>query len=1004
MRYKDIAVIGMSGRFAFASDLSEYREILKRKTCAIREPEITRLDLMKADHEANYMKCGYIRDIDKFDNEFFGVTDREARLMSPEQRLSLEMAAGAILDAGYSLQSFRGKNCGVFVADGESDYNRFVKKQSSASVIGSQSFMLSGQIGYHLGLQGENVSISSGCSSALIAIHNACEKMTLGEIDSAIVGGVILYVDVPKARNNMYDTLGIMSPDYTIRSFGEGANGTVCGEGGGYILLKPLENAREDGDHIYGVILGGAVNGDGALCTSVSMPSMEQQKNVLLKAWDSVDAEQLTELEAHGIGAPVGDAVEIESITDALKEKGLDKKTIRLSTAKANIGHLFSQSGMASIIKVMTGYEHQETYPIAGLRKLNPLIRFDETSLMPEQEVYHWEKNTPRMTGISSFGLSGCNAHLVVRNYVDEERIEKRSDVNPPAVLKISARTEAAFEKMKRNIVDALDDTARLTDMIYTLNAGRDDYGFRSVVPFHDVTDLKNRIENAKPVKVSEEKCKVIFVVKTCADSDIQRKLDIYKKLLAMGIKSNTLLVDKVFAAAVKHEEGKIGTEEFATIRREADYQTGYEKFYQQIRSKNRGNKLLLIDFTDDRGMSVFESEDNIDVFFVSEREELGRLVKFWYETGHSVNWEGCYEGSGCRRVSAPGYPFEDRRHWAEMKTEERPVNAAAASLNVQGVAAPAGPAIAVTGASEDAPQTFLPQKKVFLLKSAKNADVDLNLFPYIDSSFRESFTPVSGDIDTDYKLAMLKLVEKKHIVPDVIVADKNGRSILGLKQGRISESRFRTNLAGSAEPSGEDDSKAIRAIEDLAKDSAVTVFDFGDGTLKGHVFREAVRIVTLRNENELQNYLEHPDWMVPVKGTGTENEFVPVTVQSAYSAEILAPAVPWSEGVKKKSVPGITGTASADPAGEDGKSASKKKSAEVLSAEEFLEEAWRKAFNLDGSIGHDEDFFSLGGNSLIMQSMSDEINEHFHKKFDIFEIYDYETIEKLAVKILEAV
>lgn len=1016
MRYRDIAVIGISGKFASATNVREYRQLLIDKKSAIRSPEGERLDLMKMAHDAEYMKCGYIKDIDKFDNEFFDITNREARLMSPEQRLSLEMVAEAIQDAGYSLKSFRGSNCGVFVAAGESEYNNFIEKQSSTSIIGSQSFMLSGQIGYHFDLRGENVSISSGCSSALMAIHDACEKLTLGEIDTAIVGGVILYVDVPKAKSNMYDTLGIMSPDYTIRSFGEGANGTVCGEGGGYILLKNLETAEKDGDHIYGVILSGASNGDGGMCTSVSMPSVEQQQNVVLRAWESVDMEQLTEIEAHGIGAPVGDAVEIESLNAALKTKSLDKKPIKLSTVKANTGHLFSQSGMASIIKVMLGYQYHETYPIAGLKTLNPLIKFDETSLEPQREVYHWKDGTRRMTGMSSFGLSGCNTHLIVRNYIADACDEK-----PSSLLKISARTEEAFYRMKKEILQSLgEDFEKTGNLIYTLNAGRDDYEYRAMVPVRNMTDLKNKLETVEPAKPSEENknVKVIYVVKTEKNDsdmlpetsfegalpglryreitgikDIDQKLALYEKLQSTGIRSNTLLVDKIFAAAVKLKDGKISKEDFDDVVRTTEIDEDYEKFKEQIRIKNNGKHLIIVDFTRAKAMACFDTENQIEVYGVETPEDIENLIISWYEAGRDIDFAGYYSGASYKRVPAPLYPFERKHHWIEVK-ERSSANVGSVDGPLTKVTVNAGNS-GLTGAvttkshsmndsweepmpsayqtsllSDD--ETFLPEKKLFVIKSEIIPQVDIETYPYSDAEYRSVFAPVTYDTDANYKIGMLKYLENKNVVPDAILLDKNGRSILNYVKNRMSEKRLNECIDMTNDA---DYGKTVAVIEDYAKSHAVTVFDFGQGKLKAHKWTGHVRVIDLSDETALRTYLANPEMKI-------SSVSLPVIDPEHYQTESPAAAETDNE----------TDTAAAQ-----------EKSAEIISAEDFLERAWLKAFNLDGKIGHDEDFFSLGGNSLIMQSMSDEINEHFHMKFDIFEIYDYETIEKLAVKILEA-
>lgn len=986
MKYKDIAVVGISGKFSSVDSISDYRNLLKDKVCTVDLPPQERLDLMKLSKDDNYMKAGYIKDISSFDNEFFDITKREAKLMSPEQRISLELVANAILDAGYSLDSFKGSNCGIYIADGESKYNDYVERQSSSSIIGSQSFMLSGQIGYHFDLRGENLTINSGCSSSLTAIHQACEKLTLGEVDTAIVGGVTLYIDVPKAKENMYDTLGIISNDYTIKSFDEKANGTVCGEGGGYVLLKPLEQAKKDGDHIYGVILSGAVNGDGGRCTNVSMPSVEAQGDVVLKAWSSLNLDGLTEIEAHGIGAPVGDAVEVQAYIDAIKKMGIDNKSIKISTVKSNIGHLFSLSGMSSLLKVLTGYKYNESYPIATLETQNPLIKFEDAGLVPLKEVYHWEKDASRMTGLSAFGLSGCNTHIVVKNYIN-----KSQDNRVPSLLKLSAKTSNAFENIRKNILNFLStEEYSLSDLVYTLNVGRDDYEYRNVVPVNSLVGLKNALETVKPIEVSnkEDDFKVIFAVKTenstnvdsskfesvfpaiknikniTGSPDLDLKLALYQLIISLGIKSKTLLLDKGFNSAVKLADGKISKAEFDSVFSEIEVNSDYSAYIQQVKSKNKGNKkIVLIDFTQAKGLSAVENDENVEVFYVQEPTELERLISYFYNSGKNLNWNALYTNIDYKRVSAPTYPFEKKRFWIDIKEPVKPQ-----------VQVPVANSVVETQSIVNTVK--LPEKKLFVIKGEVIEDIDIFKYPYSNADYKNVFSPITSDIDTDYKLAMYRYITGKGIVPDTILADKRGKAIVSYSKGRIDKNRLREKAQIELNLNYD---KAFEVIESYLPNYAVTIFDFGHTSiLKDHNWNGTVRIVSLFDEGALEEYLKNP-----------EPQYTTINVSVQQPVAQTTQPIASTQVVEQPKVAPVQNTSTS-------------KSAEVIEAENFLEKVWANAFNLDGSIGHDEDFFALGGNSLIMQAMSDEINEHFKKKFDIFEIYDYETIEKLAVKILE--
>ncbi len=984
MRYKEVAVIGLSTRFAGINNKSEFRDVLRKKKSMIGKPSIERLDLMRQEHDDNYVECGYLENIDAFDNAFFDITKREARLMSPQQRICLEMAAEAVLDAGYSLKSIKGTNCGIYIADGESDYNSYVDKQSSSSIIGSMGFMLSGQIGYHLDLHGENLTVSSGCSSSLLAIHTACEKLTLSEIDMALVGGIILEVKVPKAKENTYDILGIMSDDYKIHSFDEKANGTVSGEGGGFVLLKSLERAVKDGDHIYGVLVSGAVNGDGARCTNVSMPSVEAQGDVVCKAWCDADIKKLTEVEAHGIGAPVGDAVEAQSLIDAIKKNKLEKNNVKISSVKSNIGHLFTLSGMASLIKTMIGYENDETYPIASLEKVNPLIRFEDANLEPLQEVYHWNSGEERMTGISAFGLSGCNAHVVVKNYVGA----KSNNNTIPSIIKLSAKSKEAFDEWKAEIIESIEKHPEdVANLIYTLNVGRDDYSFRTAIYANNITDKKNALEKANPVEAGEKDYQIIYAIKTEAEADgfleslksiipnifsyrkkvtgasnIDDILALFNAIREIGIKGKVKLFDRYMATALKCYDGKCGEDELESIKKELTIDEDYSGFLKEIERRSKDKETIVIDFSK-HGNIVVEESDKLKVFHVQKPDDLAGVIKFWYESGQTVEWDKMYSGEEYTRIPAPLYPFRKKRFWIEVKDNEvvadqKPEKAKVKEKKVKTVQ----------------------DKIVFLLSSENINDVDIHSYPYNNPDFRKVFNPETGNISMDSQLAMLKKLSNDGIIPNTILADKKGKAVYSYSKGHISKKRL-LEAADNAEQL--EQKTVIDYVKEAAQDAPVTVIDFSwKNRLSGNSLPGNIHIVSAFDEADINKYLQDPHYYI--------NE--EVAVDDAQEPKVTVSDVHIKAGTDDASK-------SADNAS---KPADVQKSKELTEAESFLEKTWAKAFNLDGAIGHDEDFFALGGNSLIMQAMSSEINDYFGKKFDIFEIYDYETIEKLAVRILE--
>lgn len=948
MRYRDIAVIGMSGRFASAETRQEFRKILKNKETAIGNPPEKRLALAEQEQSGDYRKCGYLKDISSFDHEFFGISKKEAKLMSPEQRISLELAVNAVLDAGYSLKEFKGANCGVYIADGESEYHNFIEGQSSGSVLGSQGFMVSGRIAYHLGLQGENLTIHSSCSSVLSAVHYACEKITFGEIDSAIVGGVTLSIKVPKAKESQYDSVGIISDDDTIRAFGSKANGTVYGEGGGFLLLKDMKKAEEDGDNIYGVLLSGAAVGDGARCTSALMPSLEAEEEALLRAWDGIDASDITEIEAHGVGSPLGDAMEIQGLAEVIKRKDIENNKVLISTVKPNIGHLMSLAGIASFIKVLMGYEYQESYPIASLDKVNPKISMEHTGLKFTQDVHYWEPDAERMTGISGFGLNGCNVHLIVKNYVLQ-----RKEKSVPSLLKISAKTKTAFDKYRKNILEYLEnENISLGDFIYTLDIGRDDYPFRQLIPVHSLAGMKNNLQNAKPVEVVSREYEVIFYMKNDRKSKIDHsryekvfpglsgsmmkesgvgdadfKVIMYQYLLEVGLQNTVVFADDEFKAIMNSGNDSHEMKRSTKKRDDASCCASIKK-----RSKT-DKEILVVDFSAAHAMSVLKEEKQITVYDALQPEDMERFMIHLYCLGNPIHWKNYFKGSGYVRVPAPVYPYDSHKHWFVAK-----------------------------------------EKKIFVLKGEERNNIDISQYPYNEPYFRRVYEAVTGNIDTDYKLAMYRYLLKIGINPDIVLADKRGTAIVNYCKGRIGVKKFRKETAYELDHNYD---KAIHALQNLSKEYKLSVFDFGQNyRLREQKWGEKVNIISLNAAGQLQAYLENPQKVkiasVPVLETNESKKVLPV--------------------IKKEDKPP---TALQQ---EDKKGITQKKK----EVEEYLERVWIEAFNLEGKIGHNEDFFELGGNSLIMQSMSDKINVHFHKKFNIFEIYENETIEKLAARILE--
>lgn len=936
MRYNDVAVIGMSVKYAKVNNLEDYHDLLLNGKSGIDLPSKERLNLTEQSPQEKYMRAGYVDDIDKFDYQFFEIEEHEARLTSPEQRICLELVAQAIWDAGYSLEEFAGSNCGVYTVSSQSQYRKFLKRATSTSIIGSESFMVSGKIGYYFDLRGENISLDSGCSSSLEALHLACERISSGEIDTAIVGGISLNVEVPVSGKNDYDILGIMSPDYNIYSFDSRGNGTVFGEGSGFVLLKRKEAAIADNDHIYGVILGGKVNGDGKRSSSATMPSVEAQKEVVIDAWNDIEKiDKLTEIEGHGIGASIGDAVECQGLIGSLEDKGLEKNPIVLSTVKPNIGHLFGMSGMSALEKVLLGYENNVTYPIAGFEKINPVIDLSSVSLEPAKEAKYWAKTDARMTGISAFGLSGCNVHLVLENFKSQDK--PNSYPQNQYLIKLSAKTKDSLSELKQRLAKFLqkNEADNFADVVYTLNVGRDDYEHRETFWVSNKGEFIEELLKEKQETPQNPHTKLVFAIKNdlsepflatlcqalpqndvlshgaqTEQSVLEEKVLLLQYLQKIGIDEKTFFLDEVSNKQIQLLQGKCSKAELEEAKKANKADNDYAKYKQKLKEFSQKEKLVVLDFSSTGELKEI-ADERITVFQVTDSDDLAQFIDWWFTSGKKIHWSNLYDKSCYHRVSLPTYAFNNQSVWLrEVKNEK----------------------------NEE-------ELTVFIFK-ATDISVDFKAFPYADEKFKECFELLTANNDINYAVAMYRYLRRKGITPQYIITDSLGARLIDYLKGKTSLDEV---SQWGDEAFSLDNSKVATKISDLlTKHKNIRVIDFS-------------------------NDFDYP------------NETNDVIVQSP--AEVFKQSEQ-SEATKDLQEPNSQ--------------LAPQKTQAIIDAEAFLEKLWLKVFNFDGEIGHQEDFFALGGNSLIMQSMSDSINEHFKMKFDIFEIYDYETIEKLASRILQ--
>ncbi|HLL56194.1 MAG TPA: thioester reductase domain-containing protein [Myxococcaceae bacterium] len=396
---------------------------------------------------------GYLPRVDQFDAGFFGISPREAAKMDPQQRLLLEVAWEALEDAGQVPSRIVGSRTGVFISTIYNDYEDLLIRDPQSYDIyaytGGARSSLSGRLSYCLGLRGPSVVVDTACSSSLVAIHLACQSLWTGEAPMALAGACNLILTPEYSLG--FSSAKMLAPDGRCKAFDARGNGFVRSEGVAMVALKPLRTAQADGDPIYAVIRGTAVNNDGK-CSGFMTPSREGQEELLREAYRSagVNPARVQYVEAHGTGTVVGDPVEVGAIGAVLGRNRPKDRPCFLGSVKTNIGHTEGAAGMAGIIKVALALKHKELPKSLHLESPNPAIPWSELPIAVVKERMPWpQTDGPALAGVSSFGISGTNAHVVVQEAPPPEPVaEEAAAPVVPQLLTLAAHTPDALKAM----------------------------------------------------------------------------------------------------------------------------------------------------------------------------------------------------------------------------------------------------------------------------------------------------------------------------------------------------------------------------------------------------------------------------------------------------------------------------------------------------------------------------------------------------------------------------
>ena len=492
-----VAIIGMAGRFPGAPDIAAFWSNLRRGVESIvsfSEDEL----LAAGESLDNIRDPSYVRaaapldDIDQFDAGFFGMSPRDAAVFDPQHRLFLEVAWECFEHAGYVGERIDGA-VGVFASCGLSEYmfkNVLANEHISTSVgewlvrhTGNDTNFLATRVSYELDLNGPSLNVQTACSSTLVAVHLACQSLLSGECDVALAGGAV--VAPVQRRGYFYKEGEILSPDGHCRAFDAKSAGTVISSACGAVLLKPLTNAIDDGDHVLAVVRGSAINNDGRAKVGYLAPSVPGQAQVVTEALAvaGVDPRDVTYVEAHGTGTLIGDPIEIAGLTQAYRRSTDDNQFCAIGSLKSNIGHTGEAAGVSALIKTVLSLQHQEIPPSLHFEEPNPQADFPNSPFFVNAALRPWEPGPcgTRIAGITGLGAGGTNAHVLVE---EAPATEPSSPSDRPQLMTVSARTADGVRRAAAELAAHLraHPDVELADVAYTRLVGRKPFAMRRAV------------------------------------------------------------------------------------------------------------------------------------------------------------------------------------------------------------------------------------------------------------------------------------------------------------------------------------------------------------------------------------------------------------------------------------------------------------------------------------------------------------------------------------------
>lgn len=689
----DIAIIGISGRYPKADSLEEFwNNLLEGRDCVDNGPE-KRWGLERfyggtkerPQPGKSYCKYGgFLDEPDMFDAAFFRISPREAEMLDPQERMFLENVQWLLEDACYSKHTIEkatdGKNdVGVFVGVTSNTYSIYEIEEAAKQnyvLANSSEWSIANRVSYIMDFHGPSMAIDTACSSSLTALNVACDSLKNGECSMAIAGGVNLYLHPEKYIQLCQSRM--LSPTGKCHSFSVNGDGFVPGEGVGALLLKPLDQAVKDGDHIYAVIKGTSIN-HGGKTNGYSVPNPVQQAEVIAKAIENsgISADKISYVEAHGTGTVLGDPIEVEGLSKAFSRTTGKKQFCLLGSVKSNIGHGEAVAGIAGLTKIILQMQHNTLVPSIHAEQLNPNIDFTKTPFELQRVNSYWEPiDGRRIAGISSFGAGGSNAHIIIEQYNEGKTDTPVDQKEEKELILLSARSKHALveevkqlqtllkknqkknsetvKEIEENIRTELQHILHIQPEMVEEDASFEELGLGAVEwnqlsnylsktygqtitdsdagKFYGVSDLVQAIaEENQSIVVNEEETEQ-FGIKDVAFSLMRGKddMEVRTAFLASSIEELEQLLNKFLSV---EESRKIDT--VANMEEH------------------------LIEYQEQKGNPFFVQQ-------MLEERDLEGLEKEWRK-GRIIDWDMLYEAQAVKQVPVPKYSFERKHHWVKI-------------------------------------------------------------------------------------------------------------------------------------------------------------------------------------------------------------------------------------------------------------------------------------------------------------------------------------------------